>query len=90
MAMNLQDKALLLRTLGHPVRLQIAAGLAQHCSCVKEIWECLNIPQAVVSQHLKVMKESGVLESRREGTRMCYSLKDEIVTELVRVLQLGS
>ena len=86
---NLENKALLLRTLGHPVRLKIVAGLAGKCACVKDIWECLGLPQAVVSQHLKVMKKSGILEARREGARVCYSLKDEMLPELVRVLRIG-
>jgi len=85
---TLEEKALLLRTLGHPVRLRIAAGLAGRCACVREIWECLEMPQAVVSQHLKVMKESGILEARREGTRVCYSLKSQALADLVKVLGL--
>jgi ArsR family transcriptional regulator len=86
----LQRKALLLKTLGHPVRLRIAGGLAGGCACVKEIWECLGLPQAVVSQHLKVMKESGILDSRRDGARVCYSLKEEMLAELVRVLEISA
>jgi ArsR family transcriptional regulator len=86
MKTDLEEKALLLRTLGHPVRLKIVAGLARECACVKEIWECLDMPQAVVSQHLKVMKENGILAARREGAKVCYSLKDKVLAELVRVL----
>ncbi|MBI1921367.1 MAG: helix-turn-helix transcriptional regulator [Geobacter sp.] len=86
--MDLEHKALILRTIGHPVRLRIVAGLAGRCACVKEIWECLEMPQAVVSQHLKVLKENGVLVSRREGTRVCYSVRDEMLKEVVRALQL--
>lgn len=85
---DLQGKALLLKTLGHPVRLRIAAGLAKECSCVKDIWECLNMPQAVVSQHLKVMKDNGLLEAHREGARVRYSLRSDMLVELVNVLQL--
>ena len=86
--MELEQRALMLRTLGHPVRLRIVAGLTGRCACVKDIWECLDLPQAVVSQHLKVMKEHGILESRREGTRVCYSLKGTMLVELVRILGL--
>ncbi|BBA68941.1 MULTISPECIES: ArsR/SmtB family transcription factor [Geobacter] len=78
--------AQLLRILGHPVRLRIAAGLARECACVKDIWECLGMPQAVVSQHLKVMREHGVLEARREGARVCYSLREGAPAQVVRAL----
>jgi ArsR family transcriptional regulator, arsenate/arsenite/antimonite-responsive transcriptional repressor len=87
---DFREKALLLRVLGHPVRLRIAAGLARERSCVKDIWECLEMPQAVVSQHLKVMREHGILESHRDGTRVHYALRGEMLAELVRVLQVGA
>lgn len=86
---SFQEKASLLRVLGHPVRLRIVAGLAREDACVKDIWECLEIPQAVVSQHLKVMKEHGILEARRDGTRVRYALRGEMLAELVRILRLA-
>lgn len=85
---KLHHRALVLRTLGHPVRLRIAAGLAKRCACVKDIWEFLNMPQAVVSQHLKVMKDHGLVDSRRDGAKVCYSLRKGIMEDLVRSLQL--
>jgi len=48
------------------------------------------MPQAVVSQHLKVMREHGILESHRDGTRVRYALRGEMLAELVRVLQVGA
>ncbi len=88
--MSLEEKALLLRTLGHPVRLRIAAGLAGRCACVKDIQECLAMPQAAISQHLKVMRQSGILTARRQGNRVCYSLDGEMYAVLLRVLGLVS
>lgn len=89
MEKKLKEVALMLKTLGHPVRLRIAAGLVYNdCACVKEIWECLEMPQAIVSQHLKVMKQSGVLVSRRDGAKVCYSLKSDMIIDLVKVLQI--
>ena len=46
------------------------------------------MPQAIVSQHLKVMKQSGVLVSRRDGAKVCYSLKSDMIIDLVKVLQI--
>lgn len=86
---DFQQQAQILRVLGHPVRLQIVAGLTGRCSCVRDIWECLGLPQAVVSQHLKVMKENGILDSRRDGTRVCYSLRDSRLAEMVKLLSRG-
>lgn len=89
MEKSLQEGAVLLRTLGHPVRLRIAAGLARESACVMQIWECLNLPQAVVSQHLKVMKQSGILVSHREGARVRYSLRSPRIAQIVGLLQLA-
>ena len=86
---KLKEISLLLKTLGHPVRLRIVAGLANSkCSCVKEIWECLEMPQAIVSQHLKVMKQNGVLVARRDGAKVCYSLRSDLIAQLVKLLQI--
>ncbi|MBJ6723725.1 ArsR/SmtB family transcription factor [Geomesophilobacter sediminis] len=89
MEKKLQEGALLLRALGHPIRLRIAAGLARESACVMQIWECLDLPQAIVSQHLKVMKQSGILVSHREGTRVRYSLRTPEIAELVGLLHLN-
>lgn len=75
--------------MSHPVRLGIAAALARECACVKQIWERLDLPQAVVSQHLKIMRTNGLVESRRQGTKVCYALRDESVAKLVRLLELA-
>jgi ArsR family transcriptional regulator len=88
MEMSLEEKAVLLRILGHPVRLRIAVGLAGRCACVKEIQACLAMPQAAISQHLKVMRETGIVGSRREGNRVCYSLDGEVFDRLLRALEL--
>ncbi|WP_088536819.1 helix-turn-helix transcriptional regulator [Geobacter sp. DSM 9736] len=90
MEKKLKEMSLVFKTLGHPVRLRIAAGLANNkCACVKEIWECLGMPQAIVSQHLKVMKQNGVLVARREGAKVCYSLRTDLITQMVKMLEIN-
>jgi len=86
--LGLQEKADILKTLGHPLRLKIVAGLEGRCCCVREIWECLHLPQAIVSQHLKILKERGVVVGRREGAKVCYSLKNEMMRDLIRALRV--
>ena len=83
--MTIDEKAHLLRMLGHPVRLNILAILVDQCVCVKEMWQRLSLPQAVVSQHLKILKDSGIVSARRDGTRVCYSVSKELLTELFTV-----
>ena len=89
MHQDLEAKAQILKTLGHPVRLKIVAILAGKCSYVNELMDSLGLHQPVLSQHLKLMKKNGVLKSQREGVRICYSLKDETIAEIARILQLA-
>jgi ArsR family transcriptional regulator len=62
-------EAEILKVLGHPVRLKIVAGLISQTCNVKKIWECLGLPQATVSQHLALLKNKGIIEGRREGSK---------------------
>ncbi len=80
---EVKEIAEVLKVMGHPIRLRILLKLAEQCCCVGEIWGCLQLPQAVVSQHLKILKERGVLDSRREGARVCYLINDSMIRDLI-------
>jgi ArsR family transcriptional regulator len=76
----------LLKVLGHPLRLKIVAGLVKQPKCVKDIWGCLGLPQAVISQHLAMLKASGIIEGRRRGVEMHYTVVDPLAKVLVDFL----
>lgn len=64
-----------LKALGHPVRLGIALRLAaEGGTCACDFAEIFHISQPAVSQHLKVLREAGLVQTRREGTQILYSL----------------
>lgn len=75
-----------LKVLGHPVRLQIVQTLLTKESCVKNLWSCLELSQATVSQHLSVLKGKGVVDSAREGVAMRYWVCDDISKLLIGTL----
>lgn len=81
-----EPPAALLKALGHPVRLQIVAGLACGGCNVGHIWQCLRLPQPTISQHLKVLRQEGVLEAERHGKEIVYRLRDPRVPELLAAL----
>ena len=85
---DLLEMAELLKTIGHPLRLRIMSRLADRCCCVRDLWECLQLPQAIVSQHLKILKDRGVVVARREGVKVCYSIKEGVMRDIVRVLMV--
>jgi ArsR family transcriptional regulator, arsenate/arsenite/antimonite-responsive transcriptional repressor len=72
-----------LKALGHPVRLGIALRLAKEggtCAC--DFAELFSISQPAVSQHLKVLREAGLVRTRRDGTQIYYSLDPDGVRAL--------
>lgn len=62
-----------LDALGDPTRREIFALIAKAPTAVGEIAEVLPISRPAVSQHLKILREAGLLSVRREGTRNIYS-----------------
>lgn len=77
-----------LKALGHPIRLRIIDGLISHGECnVKLIVEELKMPQSTVSQHLGVLKNNEIIESRKEGIKTCYRVADQRVCDIIRILK---
>jgi DNA-binding transcriptional ArsR family regulator len=83
---TLRKKAAILKSLGHPVRLSIICQLYDQKQNVSELCHCLDVAQPVVSQHLAVMRELGLIEGRRKGTHVIYRIKDEFARNLVRLV----
>lgn len=75
-----------LKVLSHPYRLCIVKGLIENKCNVTKIQECLNIPQSTVSLHLAKLKSAGIIEGKRSGLEVCYSVVDEDIIELVKHL----
>lgn len=72
------DMAAVLRALGHPARLEIIRALASRGRCFcGEIVEMLPLVQSTVSQHLKVLKDAGLIVGTIDGPRSCYCLNTQ-------------
>lgn len=83
---NLEREAEILKVLGHPIRLKIVAGLLSQSCNVKKIWECLELPQATVSQHLSLLKSKKIIAGRRDGTEVFYSVISPEAKEIIAAL----
>lgn len=73
----------LLRALSAPLRIAIVLQLEDGPRCVHELVDALGVTQPLVSQHLKVLKSSGVVSSHRRGREMRYELLDEHLLSIV-------
>jgi len=81
---QLKMGASILRALAHPMRIAIIELLTTNKRLsVTEIYEKLNIGQAPASQHLNMLKNKGVLGSKREGKKIFYSLKHEKLKKII-------
>jgi DNA-binding transcriptional ArsR family regulator len=72
-----------LKAVAHPLRLQIVEALQDGEKSVGDIVEALGEKQAITSQQLNLMKDKGVLASRREGAKVYYRIQNPNV---IRVL----
>ncbi|MEN8685987.1 MAG: metalloregulator ArsR/SmtB family transcription factor [Desulfuromonadales bacterium] len=85
----LDREAEILKVLGHPVRLKIVAGLMSQSCNVKKIWECLELPQATVSQHLALLKNKGIIDGKRDGVEVFYQVTSKEARTIVQSLMAG-
>ena len=81
--------ALLAKALGHPARVAIIRLLLRRETCVcGEIVDELPLAQSTVSQHLKQLKEAGLIRGEVDGPRVCYCV-DERAIVLLKALVEG-
>ena len=70
-----QDLAVFAKALSHPARIAILKLLAQKNECIcGEIVEVLPLSQSTVSQHLKELKNAGLIDGTIDGPRSCYCI----------------
>jgi ArsR family transcriptional regulator len=72
---TIPDEVDVLRALAHPVRWGILTRLAAEpgiCAC--DFTEFFDVSQPTISAHLKVLRETGLVTTQRNGTTICYSI----------------
>ncbi len=77
-----------LKVIGHPLRMKILIIIEGRSSCVGDLWQCLDTSQPVISQHLAILKEAGIVQSDVEGNKRIYKVVDEFVRTLIQNLEL--
>ena len=71
-----EELAALAKALGHPARVQILRLLVRRESCIcGDIVDELPLAQSTVSQHLKVLKDAGLIRGDIDGPRVCYCVE---------------
>lgn len=73
----------LAKAVGHPLRVRILRILIKRKTCIcGELVDELPIAQSTVSQHLKILKEVGLVQGEIDGPRVCYCIEPNALEEL--------
>jgi DNA-binding transcriptional ArsR family regulator len=78
-------KAEFFKALAHPLRIRILEILVHGQRSVNELQESLGVDQPAVSQQLAVLRTKNIVEARKDGTAVRYSVRDPVLRELLDV-----
>lgn len=76
----------LLKAMADDTRIKILRCLLNGEQCACAIVPCIGKAQPTVSQHLKILEEAGIIESRRDGVNIWYKIKSDDAMEIMRIL----
>lgn len=86
--MNIVVFARICKALGHPARVRIIEHLRATDPCVcGKIVEILPLAQSTVSQHLKCLKNAGLIQGNVEGPRICYCLNRDLLEKFRKMAE---
>ena len=75
------------KALSHPTRLQIVRILKEKPLCVCDILPQLESEQSNTSQHLSVLKNQGILDSKKDGSMVIYRIKSPEVYQMIDIAE---
>lgn len=78
-----EKDAELFKALGNPIRLKIIDSIRNGEVCVKTLEKVTGASQSCVSQHLAILRNSGIVKSHRNGHLVCYSLNHQLIDRLL-------
>lgn len=83
---KLRHYADIFKALGHPTRLAIMLGLSREECNVSHIVEKLGVSQSTVSQHLAILRRTGVVEYEKKGLEVCYRIDNNIMQQMMEII----
>jgi DNA-binding transcriptional ArsR family regulator len=84
---NYEKNSQILKALSHPIRLQMVDVLLNDECCVTDVMNTLGISQSTSSQHLTILKTSGIVYPKKHGTKSCYIVNNEMVKDIISILR---
>jgi DNA-binding transcriptional ArsR family regulator len=81
--------ATMLKALAHPARIAILEFVINSKSCIcGDLVEELGLAQATISQHLKELKNAGIIKGTVEGTSVCYCINDKVWKQYIQEMEI--
>jgi ArsR family transcriptional regulator len=81
-----EEIAAVLKALSTPLRLRMVCELCTQPRTVSELIQIVGVRQTLVSQQLATLRELGIIDKRRDGTKMIYRIADENAIKIVSSL----
>ena len=86
-AADIEVAARSLKAMSHPLRLKILCTLGNREVCVQGIVENVGTSQSNISQHLAILRDKGILSSRKDANKVFYRVGDERTLRLIGLMQ---
>jgi ArsR family transcriptional regulator len=83
-AVSESQVAQILKALAHPHRIRIVQALEKREHCVHELERRLQIKQSNLSQHLRILRDQGILDCQRRGMIVCYRIHNRRVLDVIK------
>ena len=82
-AENIEQAAVAMQAMSHPLRIKILCLLSSGEMMVQEITDAVGSTQSNISQHLAILKACGMIHSRKVATKVLYRIKDERILKMI-------
>ena len=84
---QIEQAARAMKAIAHPLRLKILCVLGEQQVSVQEIVEAVGTSQSNISQHLAILRDKGILLTRKEANRVYYSVSDQRILRLILMMR---
>lgn len=84
---DIREASEALKAMAHPLRLKILCLVGKGELMVQEIVEAVGTSQSNISQHLAVMRERGLLSSRKEANKVFYRIEDPRILKMIEMMR---
>lgn len=84
---HIETAARALKAISHPLRLKILCVVGDQEVCVQQIVEAVGTSQSNISQHLAILRDKGVLQTRKDANRVFYRVADQRTLQLIGMMR---